>query len=811
MAIKKSELYHSLWASCDELRGGMDAGQYKDYVLFMLFIKYISDKYADSEDFAPPVNIPTGAGFKDMLALRGKSDIGDKINTQIIQPLIDNNARLARSDFPDFNDPNKLGEGQAMVDRLTNLINIFNNPKLDFSANRAEHDDILGDAYEYLMRHFAQESGKSKGQFYTPSEVSRIIAQVIGISAANSTARTTAYDPTCGSGSLLLKVAAAAGKHITLEGQEKDVTTAGLARMNMILHDFPTANVMQGNTLAAPKFKDGEQLRSYDYVVANPPFSDKTWSTGLTPTNDPYQRFTWGVPPTKQGDYAYLLHIIRSMKSSGKAACILPHGVLFRGNVEATIRKALVKSGILKGIIGLPANLFYGTGIPACILVLDKENAQARKGIFMIDAARGYIKDGNKNRLREQDIHRIVDTFTRQDNSDPRYARMVAFDEIADDKNDYNLNLPRYIDSTSPEDIQDIGGHLRGGIPDRDIDALSAYWQVLPAVRDLLLEPAGRPGYSQLRLPLTEVKAAILEHEQFAHFKTTVTAIFVHWRSVHTPFLQGFDRDGHPKTLIQTIAEALLADFRQVPLLDAYDIYQHLMDYWMETMQDDCYLIAADGWVAKTYRVQEEIKDGRKKGEMKDKGWDCDLIPKPYLVARYFAQEQAALDALRMELEAVEQQLKELPEEHSGEDGFFAELEKISKSEVSKRLKEIKSDPDYAEEAQVLTQWLKLEKRQSALKRAVKEADAALDKRAYDQYPQLSVDAIKTLVVDDKWLTALQAAVQNELERVSQTLTGRIRQLAERYATPLPQLVDSVAALSAQVDEHLKRMGAVWQ
>jgi len=300
MAIKKSDLYSSLWASCDALRGGMDASQYKDYVLFMLFIKYISDKYGDSDDFAPPVTIPKGASFKDMIALKGKSDIGGKINTQVIQPLVDANSRLARTDFPDFNDPNKLGEGKDMVDTLTSLIAIFQKPELDFSKNRADHDDILGDAYEYLMRHFATESGKSKGQFYTPAEVSRIIAKVIGISPQNAVAATTAYDPTCGSGSLLLKVAAEAGMHITLEGQEKDVTTAGLARMNMILHDFPTANILSGNTLAAPKFKDGQQLRTYDYVVANPPFSDKTWSTGLTPSADPFQRFQWGEPPAKQ-------------------------------------------------------------------------------------------------------------------------------------------------------------------------------------------------------------------------------------------------------------------------------------------------------------------------------------------------------------------------------------------------------------------------------------------------------------------------------------------------------------------------------
>ena len=677
MALKKSDLYSSIWASCDELRGGMDASQYKDYVLFMLFIKYITDKYGNSSDFAPTVTIPKGASFKDMIALKGKSDIGDKINTQVIAPLVKANSSLARSDFPDFNDPNKLGEGQAMVDRLTNLISIFQKPELDFSQNRADHDDILGDAYEYLMRHFATESGKSKGQFYTPAEVSRVIARVIGISPQNTKASTTAYDPTCGSGSLLLKVAAQAGKPITLEGQEKDVSTAGLARMNMILHDFPTANILSGNTLAAPKFKDGENLRTYDYVVANPPFSDKTWTTGLTlgesGKGDPYQRFAWGVPPAKQGDYAYLLHIIRSMKSTGKAACILPHGVLFRSNGEATIRAQLVRSGYLKGIIGLPANLFFGTGIPACIVVLDKENAAGRKGVFMIDASKGFRKDGPKNRLREQDIHRIVNTFTKQINV-PRYSRMVSVAEIADPKNDFNLNLPRYIDSTEPEDIQDIDGHLRGGIPERDLDALSAYWKVLPSIREALFTSADRPGYAFLNLAVSDVKSTILDHAEFTSYQKKATKCYEKWRETTTPRLVGFGKDGHPKELIEIIAEDLLSVFRKVPLLEAYDIYQHLMDYWAETMQDDCYLIATDGWVkgAQPREIfQVKNKDNKLiwpeshdylKGKRRFKS---DLVPAPILVNRYFGTDRELIDALDNQLATLEQKLEEMREDNS--------------------------------------------------------------------------------------------------------------------------------------------------
>ncbi|GAB1411212.1 type I restriction-modification system subunit M [Desulfovibrionales bacterium] len=802
MAIKKSDLYSSLWASCDELRGGMDASQYKDYVLFMLFIKYVSDKYGDSDDFAPPVTIPPGASFRDMVALKGKSDIGDKINTQVIQPLIDANTRLARSDFPDFNDPNKLGEGQAMVDRLSNLIGIFQKPELDFSKNRAENDDILGDAYEYLMRHFAIACGKGKGHFYIPAEIGQIVARLIGISPENSKASTTVYDPICGSGSLLLKVAVEAGKRVTLEGQEKDKTYVGLARMNMILHDFFTANIATGNTLASPQFKDGEQLRTYDYVVAGVPFSDKTWSTGLTPANDPWQRFAWGEPPTKQGDYAYLLHIIRSMKSTGKGACILPHGVLFRGNAEAVIREKLVRSGILKGIIGLPANLFYGTGIPACILVLDKENATARKGIFMIDAAKGFIKDGPKNRLREQDIHKIVDAFTKQAEL-PRYARMVPFSEIADPKNDYNLNLPRYIDSSEPEDIQDIDGHLRGGMPERDLDALADYWQVIPSVRSALFESAGRAGYAQLKLPIAEVKTAIFAHPEFTAFHQAANQVFADWKQANTAQLKGFAQNQHPKQLIETLSEDLLERFKPTPLVDAYALYQHLMDYWMETMQDDCYLLSADGWVAQPVRLVEKDK----KGKEKDKGWACDLIPKPYIVARYFQAEQAALDATAAQLEAASAALAEFEEEHSAEDMALAGFDKINAAQIKDRIREIGRDPDAADELAVLKEWQQLSATEAALKKQLKDQDSALDKLAYEKYPSLSVDEIKTLVVDDKWLAALASSVQGELDRVSQSLTGRIRQLAERYASPLPALTQELASLSARVDEHLKKMG----
>jgi len=801
MAIRKSELYSSLWASCDALRGGMDASQYKDYVLVLLFLKYISDKFA-GQPYAPLV-IPERSGFADMVALKGKAEIGDRINKQIIAPLVAANQQLSQSDFPDFNDQAKLGSGKELVDRLTDLIAIFETPALNFSRNRADDDDILGDAYEYLMRHFAVESGKSKGQFLTPAEVSRVKAQVLQIDKEDLKASTTVCDPFCGSGSLLLKVAAQAGRPVTLYGQEKDAATSGLARMNMILHGNPTAIIWQGNTLADPKLKEGEQLKQFDYVVANPPFSDKRWSTGIDPAKDPYGRFEgFGIPPNKQGDYAYLLHIVRTLKSTGRGSCILPHGVLFRGNAEAEIRKNLIQRGLIQGIIGLPANLFYGTGIPACILVIDKRDAGSREGIFLVDASKGFIKDGPKNRLRERDIHKIVDVFTRQLEL-PGYSRFVRNEEIKG--HDYNLNLPRYIDSSEAEDLQDIEAHLRGGIPERDIDALESYWQVCPQLRQALFRPL-RPGYLELAEAPAELKATITAHPQFAGFLAGMAKHFDAWRQQAAAQLIALEPGCHPKAVIRELSEGLLAHYQGQPLIDAYAVYQLLLDQWAESMQDDVYSISAGGWRAEP----ECIRETDKKGKTKDKGWACDLVPKELLVRRFFVDDLEMIEGLRAELEESSSRLAELEEEHGGEEGYYAELEKLNKANVAARIKEIRKDPDAADELAALREWLLLSESEPKTKRALKTAEADLDDQAYGRYDSLTDTEVRELVVQGKWLASLEQAVASEVERVSQALTSRLKQLGERYGEALPAISERVEELESRVAGHLERMGFTW-
>lgn len=807
MALKKSELYSSLWKSCDELRGGMDASQYKDYVLVLLFVKYVSDKYAGDRNAL--IEVPEGGSFADMVALKGDKEIGDKIN-MIIGKLAEANDLKGVIDVADFNDSDKLGKGKEMQDRLSNLVAIFENEGLDFSKNRADGDDILGDAYEYLMRHFATESGKSKGQFYTPAEVSRVLSKVIGIEQAKRQDQTI-YDPTCGSGSLLLKAVDEAPRGLTVFGQEKDNATRALAKMNMFLHNNPTAEVVQGDTLSNPHFKNEHGgLKTFDFAVANPPFSTKSWSNGFDPANDEYERFTgYGLPPAKNGDYAFLLHVVRSLKSKGKGAIILPHGVLFRGNAEAEIRRNLIRKGYIKGIIGLPPNLFYGTGIPACIIVIDKENAEARRGIFMINAGKDFIKDGNKNRLREQDIHKIVDVFNNQIET-AKFARMVPVQEI--EEHEYNLNIPRYIDSQTDEDIQDIEAHLKGGIPNCDIDALDDYWKMYPSLRKELFIESSRAGYCNLKVEQEEIKNNIYNHPEFIRYSDEIKDLFENWKTRQVPMLKSMEVGTKPKEIINILSEEMLTTFENKALIDKYDVYQLLMTYWLEMMKDDLYIITENGWKAELTEVWNNSKDKNKK---KITGYICELIPEELMINRYFKTKQEAITQLEMDNDTVIRQMEELKEEHSGEDGLLEEVienNKISKANVTKCIKEVKNNPDYTDELEMLKTYLGLLDQKSTIEKQIKEAEKNLKNTVLKKYKELSEGEIKTLVVDDKWMVTIRQDIISEMDRISQRLTKRIKELSERYESRLPEISAEVGGLEKKVNAHLEKMGFVnWQ
>lgn len=801
MAIKKSQLYTKLWQACDELRGGMDASQYKDYVLVVLFIKYISDR-AKNGDADLYIDLPQGCTFDDLVALKGRSDIGEKMNV-ILSRIGEANEQLADTiTNADFADEQKLGKGKDLVETVSNLIAVFQDEALDLSNNRAADDDLIGDAYEYLMKNFATQSGKSKGQFYTPGEVSRVMAKVVDI-ANDSRPMISIYDMTCGSGSLLIRAAAESGRpfdKIAIEGQELDLATIGMAKMSMVIHGIDDAELKHGNTISDPQHTiDDLHLKTFDYCFANPPFSDKAWMKGAS-ENDPFGR--WGVgdgvapvPPPKCGDYAFLLHMITSLKSNGKGAIILPHGVLFRGNAEGEIRRFIIGRRIIRGIIGLPPNLFFGTGIPACIIILDKGGALSSKGIFMIDAKEGFAKDGAKNRLRECDIRRIVDTWEAQVDV-PHYARMVSYEEI--EKNDFNLNIPRYIAPVDNEIHQDIVAHLKGGVPEVDAAAYPA----------ALFKPL-RKGYVGMRNEELGVRneergirnedmGAIISRnlesdEEIREASKLFERMCDGWFEYFKCSAEVLSKGNKPKDVISQWSEELMLNmefgmmksegaeklnsaFRIPHSAFAYAIYEILMNYWAEILQDDCYLISRDGWKA-------ELQPPAKKNATWE-NYVCDLLPVEVVANVRFKDEKGYIALKKTELEEVAANIAEIDE-------------KLGDEEIGEDI-----DEDALKEERK-----SLEQKAKKLKKVIKEATEKLAGSLLAYYAELDENGVKSHVICDKWITALAERFAAELTRVKAAIVSDVQALANRYAETLPDAEAKVLRLEKKVAGHLAAMG----
>lgn len=790
MAIKKSQLYRHIWEACNALRGGMDASEYKDYILVLLFVRYLTDKYAGRDDI---VQIPDGGSFNDLVALKGKPNIGEGIDI-VLSKLAAENSLNGVIDRVSFNDEDKLGKGKEMVDRLTKLISIFENPALDFSSNNASGDDLLGDAYEYLIGNFAVESGKSKGSFYTPAEVSRIMAKIIKANESTSP-QDTVYDPTCGSGSLLLKVSDEA-PNITIYGQEKDNTTKSLAILNMWMHGRPTADIKGGqSTLSNPLFLDSKgKLKTFDYVVANPPFSQKNWMDGFVPSDDQYDRFDgFGIPPEKNGDYAFLLHILKSLKpGKGRGAVILPHGVLFRGGAEETIRKNIIR--FIKGIIGLPSNLFYGTGIPACIIVLDKAEMERHKGIFFIDASKDYIKDGAKNRLREQDIRKITDTFLNQIEI-PYYSRFVPDEEIAE--NGFNLNIPRYIAKPNNEVIQNIEGHLKGGIPSSDIDILQTYWSVCPTLKSDLFSDL-RDGFYTINTH--DIADTIAENAEFAAFIARAHGIFKDWMTSVESTLTGLNDKDNPKDIIHGLGTSLLAGFEGSSLIDKYDVYGILSEYWNETMADDCYLIKSDGW-EKAGRALVRMQTAKGKDKAGLEGLEGTLIPVKLIEKLYFSDLCDRLDCLETEQDNLSSDMEQILDDQSGNEDYQINGE-FDKTAFLDAVKKVKSGG-----ADYLLKYAQLLKSETDAKKEIKKIESELENKIIDKYASLTADEAKNIVVKSKWFATLGCNLDDLIERIKTNLTSSVQQMSDRYAETLPDIESKVDELEKKVKQHLKDMG----
>ena len=479
MTTKKytqEEVNGILWRACDTFRGKIDSSIYKDYVLVMLFIKYVSDIYkehknelmAKYENDAEMVDrqmryerfvLDEISTFDYIYDKRNQPNIGEIINTALAHVEEENKTKL-RGVFKniDFNSESVLGSTKERNAMLKNLLEDFKD--LDLRPSRLIGEDVIGNAYEYMISRFASDAGKKGGEFFTPSEVSELLARLV-----KPEVNDRVYDPTCGSGSLLIKAynKIPAGK-AQIYGQERNGQTHSLCRMNMFLHNIDDAKIAWGDTLANPLNLENDKLMKFQVVVANPPFSLDKWAMGfagegsdkdfkMEESLDPYKRFSWGVPPTSKGDYAFVLHMLHSLAEGGRMGVVLPHGVLFRGASEGKIRKQIIDMNLLDAVIGLPSNLFFGTGIPACILVF-KQNRD-KKEVLFIDASGDdcYEKGKNQNKLREADLQRIVDAYEKYETIE-KYAYVATIDEIKE--NDYNLNIPRYVDTFEEEEMVDM-------------------------------------------------------------------------------------------------------------------------------------------------------------------------------------------------------------------------------------------------------------------------------------------------------------------------------------------------------------------
>lgn len=463
--ISQNDINTIAWKACDTFRGVVDPSEYKNYILVFLFLKYISDIWRDKqEQYEKQYNgdqqrikralarerfiIPDGCTYYDIQHQMQEPNIGEIINKALDAIEEANKGKLERVFRNiDFNSEANLGQTKERNKRLKELITDFADPRLDFRPSHLDGQDIIGNTYEYLISHFASDAGKKGGEFYTPAEVSSLLAKLVSPKSGDRI-----YDPTCGSGSLLIKVADEIGSDdYSLYGQESNGSTWALCKMNMFLHEKDNAEIEWGNTISNPRFTDQDKLMKFDVVVANPPFSLDKWGAEDA-GHDTFNRFWRGIPPKSKGDYAFISHMIEStVENDGKVGVIVPHGVLFRGSAEGKIRQKLVDENLLEAVIGLPSQLFFGTGIPAAILIFNK--GKKTEDVLFIDASKEFQEGKKQNKLRKEDIDKIVNTYKDFKTLD-KYAYRAKRSEITE--NEYNLNIPRYVDTFEEEEEIDI-------------------------------------------------------------------------------------------------------------------------------------------------------------------------------------------------------------------------------------------------------------------------------------------------------------------------------------------------------------------
>ena len=828
--MNKQQLAARIWKSANKMRSKIEANEYKDYILGFIFYKFLSEKevkYLKENDWTDEYlselteedtetvesiqkNLGYFISYENLFSTWLEKD--RDFSVQNVRDALSAFSRLInpahKKVFEGVFDTlqtglSKLGDSAASQSKsISDLIQLIR----DIPMDGKQGYDVLGFIYEYLIEKFAANAGKKAGEFYTPHEVSLLMSEIVA-NHLKDRDKIEIYDPTSGSGSLLINIGKSASKYISGENkvkyyaQELKQNTYNLTRMNLVMRGIEADNIVtrNGDTLEDdwPYFDENDPIGSYnplyvDAVVSNPPYS-QAWNPVDKETDPRYAGY--GIAPKGKADYAFLLHDLYHIKPDGIMTIVLPHGVLFRGGEEGEIRKNLIEKNKIDTIIGLPANIFYGTGIPTIIMVLKQK--RINNDILIIDASKGFMKDGKNNKLRASDIKRIVDVVTARE-SVCKFSRVVSRDEIR--KNDYNLNIPRYVDSSEEAESWDIYASMFGGLPISEIDKLDKYWKAFPLLREELFENSSK-GYCQLAR--NDIKKSIKEHSDVKNFEKKFQKAF-----------QSFDKYLYDKLIVninessilkseEMLSEEMFKRLEDIPLIDKYEAYQLLDDDWTE-IAVDLEIIQTEGTEAikKIDPLMVTKKKGGKEQEVQD-GWKGHIIPFELVQNTILLEEKERIKDKENRLSEIASEYEEifdsLTEEEKGFD-FVSEDDWVI-SEVKRALK---SDSIELETKEKLETIAKINDEEKSLKAEIKTKSALLETKTKDIIENLSDEQASELL-KAKWIIPLIQNIMQLPDRIIKELVANIELLEKKYETTFEEIENEITetekVISRMIDE----------
>lgn len=830
--MNKQQLAAKIWESANKMRSKIEANEYKDYILGFIFYKFLSEKEVKylkendwTDEYLPELteedtetvesvqkNLGYFISYNNLFSTWLAK--GSDFSVQDVRDALSAFSRLINAThkkvFEGVFDTlqtglSKLGDSSASQSKaISDLIHLIK----DIPMDGKQDYDVLGFIYEYLIGMFAANAGKKAGEFYTPHEVSLLMSEIVADHLKERT-EIKIYDPTSGSGSLLINIGKSVAKFIENENnikyyaQELKQNTYNLTRMNLVMRGILPDNIVtrNGDTLEDdwPYFDENDPIGTYDplyvdAVVSNPPYS-QAWNPVDKETDPRYARF--GLAPKGKADYAFLLHDLFHLKSDGIMTIVLPHGVLFRGGEEGEIRKNLIEQNHIDAIIGLPANIFFGTGIPTIIMVLKQKRTNT--DVLVVDASKGYIKVGKNNKLRASDIKRIVDVVTKRENVE-KYSRAVSRDEIR--QNDYNLNIPRYVDSSEEAESWDIFASMFGGLPISEIDKLEDYWRAFPSLRNELFE---NTSSEYCRLTATDVKKAILEHSDVKRFQQQYASAFDDFDSYLYEELIGKMSELNISKTEATLSTEIFGRLSSIPLVDRYIAYQLLDDEWTK-IAVDLEIIQTEGFEA-TKKVNPNMIVKKKDGKEQEvqEGWVGQIIPFDLIQTTILKEDKAVLEDKESRLTEIaaeyEELLDSLTEEEKEGDFVNESKDAFVAAEIKKALKSESIEPETKEKLRSVNSLIAEEKE---LKAAIKKEVGLLEAKTKETIEGLSDDQAIELL-KDKWITPIINNLMKLPDGIVNDLVSKLDSLAKKYETTLEEVEAEIdeteKALSSMIDE----------